>query len=571
MEHINSWKDIPWSAIEDRLFRLQLRIYKAAANQDWEKVYKLQKLLVNSSTARFLAVRKVTQDNAGKKTPGVDQKVIRTPEERFQLSKKLSLNGRSYPILRTYIPKADGSQRPLGIPTIEDRAKQMVAYFALCPQWEAIFEKESYGFRPGRSVLDAIEYVFKGISRKPKWVLDADITKCFDTINHDYLLDKCCTYPEMRKQLRSWLKAGILDGDSYAFPEMGTPQGGIISPLLANIALHGLREAVDASINTRKGVRRDNRQACTYVRYADNFVLMYPEKEAMEGLQTAVSEFLQPIGLTLHPKKTKIVHTLEFNGRVPPGFTFLGFDVIQRKRWVRMNAAFTKTPSKSPIVTLITPSKEGVRHHKLKLREVIRRYRGSSQERLIQKLNPMIRGWALSKRTQTSSRTFQELDAYVYTHLWKWARKRHPKMSRYKLKEKYWHQVGTSNWVFGVKKGEEVTFTLQKHSKIAIIRHAMIKGRVSPFDLEQQVYWTKRSGKNPLLPPIKARLVKEQHGKCNICRRAFLPEDIIERDHIVPKSLGGKTIRSNVQAVHRYCHQEKTKTEMMQIRRRQNG
>ena len=215
MENINSWKNIQWTSIESKIFRLQLRIYKAAVNQEFEKMYKLQKLLIKSESAKFLAVKRVTQDNAGKKTPGVDKKLITTPREKFQLAQRLQLDGKSSPILRTYIPKPDGSQRPLGIPTIEDRAKQMLVYLALCPQWEACFEARSYGFRPGRSVNDAIETIFLGISKKPKWVLDADIAKCFDRINHKYLLEKCNTFPEMRKQLNAWLKVGILDGKTY--------------------------------------------------------------------------------------------------------------------------------------------------------------------------------------------------------------------------------------------------------------------------------------------------------------------------------------------------------------------
>jgi RNA-directed DNA polymerase len=499
MENINSWKDLQWQTIEKRVFRLQLRIYKAATDQEWEKMYKLQKVLISSNSAKHLSVRKVTQDNAGKRTPGVDKKIITSPKEKFELAKQLRLNGKSSPIRRTYIPKPDGNQRPLGIATIEDRAKQTLAYLAICPQWEAQFETGSFGFRPGRSVLDAMEAIFAGIAKKPKWILDADISKCFDQINHQYLIEKCNTFPEMKKQIRAWLKAGILDGKEYTFPKMGTPQGGVISPLLANIALHGLRNKLDEYINSLEGHRPNNRQSLTFVRYADEFVLMYPDKDVLEKLKEVTQKFLEPIGLQLNPTKTRMVHTLEVTNEKSPGFTFLGFDIVQKPKWIRMRAAFTKRKSNQQFITLITPSKEGIKRHKLKIREIIQSSRGISQERLIHKLNPIIRGWALSKRSQISSNTFQELDSYLFLHLWKWARKRHPKMSKYKLKEKYWQKLLGTNWVFGVNKNEEVTIRLQLHSKISIVRHAKVKGASSPFD-GNSIYWEKRVGKDPLIP-----------------------------------------------------------------------
>lgn len=485
MEIINSWKDIQWHIIERRIFRLQLRIFKASTNQEWEKMYKLQRCLISSKSAKYLSVKKVIQDNQGKKTAGVDGIIIKTPKEQFDLANQLKLDGKSSPILRTYIRKSDGTQCLFGIPTIEDRAKQMLASLAICPQWEAHFEAGSYGFRPRRSVADATEALFLGIAKKPKWVLNAYISKRFDRIDHIFLLEKCNTFPEMRKQICAWLKVGILDGEKYAFPEMFSLQGGIISPLLTNIALHGLREKLDEHIITSQGRCVQYRQTLTFIRYADDFILMHPNKKILTELLEVTQQFLKPIGLELHPTKTRIIHTLNpsDSDTSPPGFTFLGFDVIQRKIWNRQRRATTKRKSNQPFITLITPSKEGVKRHKKKIRDTIRKLKGVSQERLITKLNPIIRRWALLKRTQSASKIFQDLDSYLWKCLWNWACRRHPKMSRVQVKKKYWHQLERNNWVFGVKKGDDINLRIQLYSKIPIQRHGKVKRTASTFDV----------------------------------------------------------------------------------------
>jgi len=344
---------------------------------------------------------------------------------------------------------------------------------------------------------------------------------------------------EMQQQIRAWLKAGILDADEYVFPEMGTLQGGVISSLLVNIALHGLRYELDAYLNTLPGSQRENLYALTYVRYIDDFILMYPNRATLEVLKEITQKFLEPIGLKLHPIKIRLVHTKEWTIDSPPGFTFLGFDIIQKPKWTKMRKAFLKRESKQNFITLITPSKKDIRVYKLKIRNTIRKYRGIDQEKLIYRLNRIIRGWALSKRTQVSSKIFQDLDQYLFIHLWKWARKRHPKMSKYKLKEMYWHMVENRNWVFGIKKDGEVTLQLQTHAKIPIIRHAMVDGQASPFDGNLS-YWVTRTGKSTLIYPNKTRLIKEQNGRYGICGEFILPDDTIERYYIVPKALGDK-------------------------------
>jgi RNA-directed DNA polymerase len=507
MENINSWKEIQWSSIEHRVFLLQVRIYKASKSKNWEKVHKLQTLILRSNSAKLLAVKKATQENQGKHTSGIDNISKLSPKDRLTLSKRLKIDGKTDFILRKFIPKSDGSKRPLGIPTIQDRAKQALVNLALSPQWESQFEPNSYGFRPGRSVYDAIEAVRLAIFKKPKWVFDVHIEKCFDQIDHEYLINKCNSNSIITKQIKAWLKAGILEDKQLYFPDKGTPQGGIICPLLANISLHGIEFELDNYASKLPGHKANNIKSLSFVRYADDLVVMHADREVLEGAKKTVINFLKPIGLKLNERKTKINYT-----HAPGlGFTFLGFDVIQQP--IRSSIRY-KVTGKNPTqkyITFITPSKEGIKLHKRKIRDTIREYRGLSQDRLIMKLNPIIRGWALSKKTQTSSRVFQELDAYLYKRLWYWCKRKHSKMSGTRIKEKYFHKVKNRNWVFSVYDSSgKISLELQRHSAIATLRHIKVKGDRSPYDGES-IYWASRTGKHPTLPPMKARLVTKKN------------------------------------------------------------
>jgi len=268
----DEWKHLPWRFFEQQVFKLQKRIYRASHRGDVTTVHHLQRLLMRSWSAKCLAVRKVTQDNRGKKTAGVDGVKNLIPRQRLELAQRLTPYLKTRPVRRVWIPKPGKTeQRPLGIPTLGNRAAQTLVRLALEPEWEARFEPNSYGFRPGRSTHDAIEAIFNAIRYQPKYVLDADIAACFDRIAHFPLLNKLHTFPVLRRVIRTWLTAGVLDGGQLLTTDRGAPQGSAISPLLANVALHGLETSIQRAFPLQKP-GTSIRWRPLVVRYADDCV-----------------------------------------------------------------------------------------------------------------------------------------------------------------------------------------------------------------------------------------------------------------------------------------------------------
>ena len=565
---IKTWKEINWPQAERSISRLQQRIYKASLNNETQKVHRLQRRLILNEYARAISVKRVTQLNRGRKTPGVDRIIITSQSEKLKLLKNLKLDGKSLPIRRIYIPKlGKREKRPLGIPSIEDRAKQMLVKLALEPEWEAKFEPNSYGFRPGRSCHDAIRAIYLSLRGKKRYILDADIDKCFDKINHEKLLKKIGTTLPIEKQIHSWLKSDILtefkDQElTLDKSESGTPQGGIISPLLMNIALHGIENDikkyyVKELYNGNKNIsKRDRLKQVGVYRYADDFVITIKQVEDSERIKQFLNNWLKAkCDLTLSKEKTKIVPSTE-------GFEFLGFHIIT-------------VNSRNKYVTRIQISKNSKKRVLYKTRETIQKNKAASSAQLIKNLNPIIVGWCNYYKYCECVKDFKQIEYALFGQIRAWVFRRKSKGLRteHKIKLKYFPSDTTvtfnntkhkGNWILvgddlDRKKNKKQVFLVYP-SWIKSENYVKIKDIASPFD-GNHIYWCQRSTKYGPFNATKRKLLNKQYGKCNLCGSYFKPGDILEKDHIIKIADGGKETISNLQMVHRYCHDIKTRKE----------
>lgn len=532
------WAAIDWRQVQFNVRAMQIRLTKATQNGNWRRVKALQRWLTNSFSAKVLAVKRVTE-NQGKRTAGVDRELWDTPQQKIAAVSRLKKRGyRPLPLRRVYIPKSNGKMRPLGIPTMRDRAMQALYLLALDPVLESVSDPNSYGFRKNRSTADAMSQIFIRMSQKTAagWVLDADIEGFFDNINHDWMLDHVCMD---RSILRKWLKSGVVDRAQLLATEAGTPQGGIISPAAANWTLNGLETGLIAHMGGKCGQSAMKKLKIGVIRYADDFVITCASKEVLEHeVRPWIESFLSERGLKLSAAKTKVVH-------IDQGFDFLGWN-------------FRKYSGK----LLIKPSKKNVKTFYDKLRDVVGASLGCKQEQLIGLLNPVLRGWAQYHAPVVAKAAFSRMDSLLYWRLVRWAKRRHPTKSSNWIRQRYWRSVDERNWVFAadVNKGdgEQGVMELYSLASTLIKRHEKVKGEFHPYDPRWELYGETLL-QNRVLNTLRYRkewtnLYIHQHGLCAHCGTAMDLDSGWHDHHIVPRVQGGSDVLGNRVLVHPNCH-----------------
>lgn len=537
------WHSIDWVSAHKTVRRLQQRIVKATREGRWGKVKALQYLLTRSLSAKAIAVRRVTE-NTGKRTPGVDGVIWSSPVQKAAALKTLKRRGyRPLPLRRIYIPKSNGKLRPLGIPAMRDRAMQALYLMALDPIAETTADPNSYGFRPGRSTADARELIHTWLaaSNRARWILEGDIKGCFDNISHDWML---ANIPMDKAVLKKWLKSGFMEQGAFFDTESGTPQGGIISPVLANMVLDGLERRINTLFPDAvriNGVR--TRLKVNVIRYADDFIITAGSKELAEKILPVVQEFMADRGLELSKEKTRITH-------IDQGFDFLGWNV--RKYDGKL---------------LIKPAKKNVKHFLDKVRGLIKANKTAEAWWLIDRLNPVIKGWADYHKTAVASKTFSRVDHEIWACLWRWALRRHPNKSRSWVKDKYFAPIGQRNWVFnteevaGGKDAQGSRKVLRLTSDVKVDRgYVKVLGDANFYDPAWDDYFEQRitarmertvAGRKKI-----AALWSRQEGRCPACGELITEETGWHVHHVFGRKVPNADALYKLRLLHPNCHMQ---------------
>ena len=557
----DAWERADWRRCEEEVRRLRSRIFKAVQERDMATAVDLQKLMLRSWHDTLVSVRQVTQRNTGRKTAGIDGLVALTSQARAEMAVRVHATMGSHqpsPVRRVYIPKASDKtkMRPLGIPVILDRCHRARVRNALEPGWEARFEPRSYGFRPGRGCHDAIGSLFNTLRGKGKrvWILDADLAGAFDKIDHEHLLKSIGSFPA-RGMIAGWLRAGIFEaGKGYSPTEEGTPQGGVISPLLLNIALHGLEEAAGVRYRTGSHAREFKAGRPALTRYAGDLVVCCHSRQDAEQVKARLAGWLEPRGLAFNDARTRIVPVTE-------GFGFLGFNL---RRYPNGKL-------------LIKPGATAIKRFRDRLAKEFRALRGSNVAAVLAKIAPIVRGWVACYRTVVSTRVFAALTDYLWKLTYKRACWSHPNKPRHWIIGRYFGKFSkfrNDQWVSGDK---DTGAYLPKPSWTDIVRHTLVKGGASPDDPALAGYWAQRRQKvKPPLDSCTVRLLSRQDGRCSLCGENLLTPDqlpqspqgwehwflwvtkkAITADYLVHHDTPSAARSNRTHLVHATCHRTK--------------